>query len=309
MGSGAYGLGLKGDAPRSALLIATPQDTPDVTIARQVGSREVANHVNDEQATVPLLRGGALELTRVPRTAALTTPHRLTDDELAHPYLAPIAAVHSHWLGRAAFHAGGIVVAGRAWGVIGEREAGKSTLLAAVAVLGGTVLADDLLVIDDGEAFAGPRPLDLRREAADYLGGDTSIGCGRRLREVAAPSREGPLLCAARRMGPAVVVFPFGDPPPPRGGSGPLHRPGPSRHRVGYQPYRLPRGSSTTCLGVQQKPQHGRPARWSRGSAGSHRGVDRVDVARVFEGDPSGAECCDRRRADSDCFCQQPAAV
>lgn len=173
---GAYGLRLTGDAPRSTLLAPVPEDAPDIVIIRHIGSIEVANTIDDKTATVPLLDGGGLELDRISRSARLTTRQPITDDELAHPYLAPIAAVHSHWLGRAAFHAGAIVVAGRTWGVIGEREAGKSTLLAAIASEGGVVLADDLLVMAGEDVFCGPRTLDLREEAARWFGGTRSLG-------------------------------------------------------------------------------------------------------------------------------------
>jgi hypothetical protein len=84
--------------------------------------------------------------------------------------------VHSFWLGRAAFHAGGIIVGDTAWGVVGEREAGKSTLLAAVEAAGGMVLADDLLVLDGPLVFAGPRTLDLREEAARWFPGTRELG-------------------------------------------------------------------------------------------------------------------------------------
>lgn len=173
---GAYGFRLSGDAPRSALLATVRADAPSIKLTRRVGSIEVVNAVDDDSATVPLLDGGALELDRARRSARLTTPQPITDDELAHPYLAPIAAVHSHWLGRAAFHAGAIVVAGEAWGVIGQREAGKSTLLAAVASEGGVVMADDLLVMEGSAVFCGPRTLDLREEAARWFGGTRALG-------------------------------------------------------------------------------------------------------------------------------------
>lgn len=176
MTNGAYGLRLGGRAPRSSLLSATPPQAPEILINRMLGTIELPNRVDDDQATVPLLDGGGLQLDRAARTALITTAHELTDDELAHPYLAPIAAVHSHWLGRAAFHAGAIVVADRAWGVIGEREAGKSTLLAGFHAAGGIVLADDLLVMDGAEVYAGPRTLDLRREAADWFPEARALG-------------------------------------------------------------------------------------------------------------------------------------
>jgi hypothetical protein len=82
---------------------------------------------------------------------------------LVHPYLGPVASVYSRWIGRESFHAGGLLIGGKAWMVLGEREAGKSTLLAACLAAGVGVLADDLCVIDDGHLLCGPRTLDLRR--------------------------------------------------------------------------------------------------------------------------------------------------
>jgi hypothetical protein len=82
---------------------------------------------------------------------------------LVHPYLGPVASVYSRWIGRETFHAGALLLAGSAWMVLGEREAGKSTLLAACVAADIGVLADDLCVIDDGHLLCGPRTLDLRR--------------------------------------------------------------------------------------------------------------------------------------------------
>ncbi len=176
MKPGAYGLRLTGDAPRSQLLTQVVDGAPIVTIKRSIGRAEVPNVVGEATATVPLINQGALELNRADRSAIVTTRAPLTDDELAHPYLAPIAAVHNHWLGRAAFHAGGVVVDGKAWGVIGTREAGKSTLLAALDDAGMVVLADDLLVLDGEKAFSGPRTLDLRAEAASHFATTRDLG-------------------------------------------------------------------------------------------------------------------------------------
>jgi len=194
---GAYGFRLTGNAPASSLLTPVGADAPAIKIIQTTGTKQVENIVERDWATVPLLGDGSLELDREDLTATLTIPEPLTDDELAHPYLAPIAAVHSHWLDRAPFHAGGIVVAGRAWGVIGERGAGKSTLLAAVAAAGYPVLADDLLVVDGPIAYAGPRTLDLRSEAVAWFSGTRNLevaGARRRWRlDLAESPQSAPL--------------------------------------------------------------------------------------------------------------------
>jgi hypothetical protein len=94
----------------------------------------------------------------------------LTDEELVHPYLAPVASFFAGWLGRHALHAGGVCVDGTAFGLVGAKESGKTTTLAWLAAQGCQVLADDMLIVDDGRALAGPRALDLRPDAVQMLG-------------------------------------------------------------------------------------------------------------------------------------------
>jgi hypothetical protein len=53
--------------------------------------------------------------------------------------------------------------------VLSAGEGGKSTLLASLALHGHTILSDDLVVIEGGRVFAGPRCLDLRPSAAEWL--------------------------------------------------------------------------------------------------------------------------------------------
>ena len=77
--------------------------------------------------------------------------------ELIHPYLAPVAAVAGYWFDRESFHAGAFVLGDGAWAVIGGREAGKSTLLASLALRGITVLSDDMLILDGDIPFPGPQ--------------------------------------------------------------------------------------------------------------------------------------------------------
>ena len=94
----------------------------------------------------------------------------MSDDELVHPYLGLAAAVISRWVGRESFHAGAFEAAGGAWIVAGDKGAGKSALLASLALRGQSVLADDIVVVDRGQALAGPRSIDLRADTAEALG-------------------------------------------------------------------------------------------------------------------------------------------
>ena len=104
----------------------------------------------------------------------------VSDDELVHPLLAPAAMHFAAWLGHAAFHGGAFVQDGRAFGVLAERNHGKSTTLARLAALEIPVLVDDALVIDNGIALAGPRCIDLRPDAVSDDSLESVRGDGRR---------------------------------------------------------------------------------------------------------------------------------
>jgi len=93
-----------------------------------------------------------------------------------HPHLGAAALASAYWLGRESFHAGAFVSGGGVWVVLGEREAGKSTLLASLALAGIPVVSDDILVLDGATAMAGPRSVDLRTAAALALGVGEPLG-------------------------------------------------------------------------------------------------------------------------------------
>ena len=154
------------------LLTPCGADWNEVTVIRRRGDATASVAVSDEAATFPLVDGGTLTLHRRDPTAEFVTPHPLDDEELIHPYLAPVGAVFARWAGRESLHAGAFTANGRAWGVLGSREAGKSTLLAALHAAGHGIVTDDVLVIDDGQALAGPRAIDLRAGAAEAVGLD-----------------------------------------------------------------------------------------------------------------------------------------
>jgi hypothetical protein len=159
------------------LLVDAAPDWPALhIIASEVEEAPAEDIFTDRRAEVTLRTGGRLTLDRDRATARFDVPRPLSDDEIAHPYLAAPAIIVSHWLRRLPFHAGAFVHRGAAWGVVGLREAGKSTLLAALALAGHEVLADDVLVIDGATAFAGPRSVDLREEAAQRLDVGVDVG-------------------------------------------------------------------------------------------------------------------------------------
>jgi hypothetical protein len=126
--------------------------------------------VDDARAVFPCGADGLVTADRATATVTVTAPRPVSDDELAHPYLAWTASAFARWYGWEAYHAGAIVGGAGVWGVTGDRGTGKSTLLAALALQGGGVVSDDLLVVAAGQALAGPRCVDLREEAAGELG-------------------------------------------------------------------------------------------------------------------------------------------
>jgi hypothetical protein len=196
---GAYGLTLPG-LDRCRGLVSSPGSTwPDVHVERGLVERQPnRTRVDADAAEVRLIDGGALLLDRIARRATLLTSAPLSDDDLVHPYLAPVASYFAGWLGRHALHAGGVCIDGTAFAIVGDKEAGKTTTLAWLATRGFDVLADDMLVIDDGRALAGPRALDLRPDAVRELG-------------LIGRTRENPARGRARlELGPVAPDVPLG---------------------------------------------------------------------------------------------------
>jgi hypothetical protein len=170
-------LRLAGVDDAADLLVPASAGWPALELAAEVGpAAPVHQLVDDERAVLATRSGTRLEVTRNPLRAVFTTPEPIREDALVHPHLASAAAVVSRWLGRESLHAGAFVAGGRAWAVLGDRGSGKSSVLAALAVAGHPVLADDLLVLDGPVALAGPRGIDLRQDAAERLGAGEPLG-------------------------------------------------------------------------------------------------------------------------------------
>jgi hypothetical protein len=178
---GAYGLRLTGFADPSRLLVAADPSWPTLDIVQErsdAGRRRpeglgVADlRWDDERAVMWLDDHDHLELDRAAMRLRLVTREPVGDQALAHPYVGLPAAVANHWLGRQVLHGGAVLVGGRAWGLLGTKEAGKSSTVAWLAGHGHPVLSDDLLVVEGATALcSGPRCVDLRPESAALLGG------------------------------------------------------------------------------------------------------------------------------------------
>lgn len=173
---GAYGLTITGLATAGPTVGLVPVPSacrwPVVQLIRGLATpnRPASHALDEERAVILLIHGEYAELDRRQGTIAIYTRQAIDDHDLVHPYLASPAGVMAQWHGRLAFHAGGIVLHGGAWGLLGGKGAGKTTLLAALHARGHGVLADDLVILRYRTAYAGPRTLDLRPATAARLG-------------------------------------------------------------------------------------------------------------------------------------------
>lgn len=174
---GAWGLRLLGVEAAETLLVDAPDSWPELVLDLAVGPVERQDqYVDDTGSAFPLTGGGWAALDRGEQRASITVPHELDPDALVHPYLAPVVTMASMWHGRFTVHGGAFVHAGRAWGVLGQRQAGKSSLLGWCSASGLPVLTDDVLAVGGTTAFAGPRCVDLRAAAAQHFGIGRSLG-------------------------------------------------------------------------------------------------------------------------------------
>jgi hypothetical protein len=175
--TGIYGFRLAGVPDADGLLVDVPNTWPVLTVERVADSGPaLAEEVSADHARLWLSGGGCAQVDRSAGLARMGVPAGTTDGALIHPFLAPVALVMSRWLGREGFHGGGIVVDGGVWAVLGDKTAGKSTTLAWLAHAGIDVMSDDVLIVDGETAFAGPRSIDLRVEAARRLGAGEPLG-------------------------------------------------------------------------------------------------------------------------------------
>lgn len=178
---GAYGLTITGLTTPGATVGLVPVPAacrwPSVHLSCELASpNRPAGHALDEQrAVILLINGEYAELDRRQGRIVIHTQQAISDHDLVHPYLASPAGVMAQWHGRLAFHAGGVVLNGGAWGILGGKGAGKTTLLAALHTGGHGVVADDLMILQHQTAYAGPRTLDLRPATAVRLGAGEAL--------------------------------------------------------------------------------------------------------------------------------------
>lgn len=175
---GAYGFRL---VPRheSELPDLSPLDGDATNVSldwRRASVLVERNRVDADCVSVGTRGSSLLEVRREPPSIVLELPEETTPAALVHPVLTVPISILARWRGDLTLHAGAFYANGRAWGVVGEREAGKSTTLAMLAERGCPLLADDLLVLDGGVVRAGPACIDLRPDAAKRMADARYIG-------------------------------------------------------------------------------------------------------------------------------------
>ena len=168
---GLYGLRVEGfDDP--ALNTGVPKTWAPLEVHTLIAdcADDAPIDVDDDSATMGMPGIGEIRVTREPASVLVRSRRPVDGDILIHPALGWAAWVIACWNGKSVLHGAAFVGENGAWVVLGERGAGKSTLMAALAQRGVAVLADDITVIDGGCVFAGPRRIDLRPDAAGRLG-------------------------------------------------------------------------------------------------------------------------------------------
>jgi hypothetical protein len=170
--NGAYGLRIRG-LGNERLLVALSRNAwwPVITIdCRQTDEIVAGDSFASDRAEVELLDGERALINRAERRATLLARSAPDDGRLVHPFLTTVGTIFAWWHGHDALHGGAFLTEKGAWVLLGERGAGKSSMLASLHLAGHPILADDLVVIADGIALAGPRCVDLRPDVIEALG-------------------------------------------------------------------------------------------------------------------------------------------
>lgn len=174
---GAYGLAISGLEDAAGHLREAPEDWPPFHVEQVRGTAADPQPpgtvvVEDDRGEVWLGGGDRIDVDRAAMTMRLTTRAPVGADAILHPFLGLPASMVNRWLGRRSLHGGAFLAHGRAWSLLGQREAGKSATLGCLLRRGTHILSDDILVFDGATLMGGPRSVDLRAGPAAQLGGD-----------------------------------------------------------------------------------------------------------------------------------------
>jgi hypothetical protein len=175
---GAWGLRFPTVRHAAHVLVDAPEwHSVDLDLHCNVASLDGMSSEWDSQGMrVVSPAGGYIEI-EWPLSVTLSLPDQPLPEFVIQPHLNTAAASIAMRRGWQAFHAGAFELDGGAWGILGAKQSGKSSTLALAFRRGSMIVTDDLLVVGDGVAMAGPRCIDLRIEPAQVL--DMGIDLGR----------------------------------------------------------------------------------------------------------------------------------
>lgn len=174
-----YAISIPGLAPD--VLGRVPSDWSDWVVEVQPKPAEesktaIGDYFTPDQARLTI-RAGTATVHRSARRIELDLWDVGDPALVLHPHLSGPSAAVVRWSGGDAFHAGAFVSdEGEAWVVIGQREDGKSTTMAALHGAGVPVLADDVAAVRGGEVLMGPRSIDMRGKTVPPLPESTFLG-------------------------------------------------------------------------------------------------------------------------------------
>jgi hypothetical protein len=150
---------------------------------RQATALQDAREIGPDRVRLSYRQGGSLLVRREPAEVEFAVPQPMTPEMIVHPMATMPLSVLAHWRGDTTLHGGAFLHGDGAWGICGDREAGKSTMLALLGERGVPIVADDLLAIDAGDVVSGPRCVDLRSDVARRFPRARSLGMvGNRIR-------------------------------------------------------------------------------------------------------------------------------
>ena len=183
---GAYGFRLVVDGGERRLkdLVALNGGSPTVNVhVRHASVLEDTLEIDAGRVRMSRRGGVKLEITREPHSITVDLGEMIDQEALIHPVLALPISVLARWRGDVTLHAGAFATEAGAWGILGTREAGKSTMLASLAERGRPIVGDDLLAVHDGVVQAGPSCVDLRPDVAARMESARCLGkVGERIR-------------------------------------------------------------------------------------------------------------------------------
>lgn len=171
---GAYGFRLNypDTLDRSELVDLVPLDAsvPEIRVLWRYATTIVdVEEIGADRVLYGIRGATTYDVRRDPPLVRMDFPAPVPPGALVHPLLTIGMSIHARWRGDVTLHAGAFETPAGAWGVIGAREAGKSSILASIGQRGLPIVADDLLTIEDGEVWAGPSCVDLRPDTADHF--------------------------------------------------------------------------------------------------------------------------------------------